>query len=257
VVNCQRGGPGLGTIQPSQSDYNQCVKGGGHGDYNAIVLAPASAQDMYDFVDTGFDLAFKYRTPVIILADGIVGQMMEKVELRPEKPRRTAEQVKADAPWATTGKSKDRDYNFITSLALESDVQERFNQKLAAKYEVIKENEVLYDTYQTEDAEYLFVAFGCSARICEAVVDQLREEGIKAGLLRPITLFPFPEKQIQALAGQVKSMMSIELNLGQMVDDVRLAVNGKCPVGFYGRQGGNIYTPDEIAEAFKKFNNLK
>ena len=257
VVNCQRGGPGLGTIQPSQSDYNQCVKGGGHGDYNAIVLAPASAQDMYDFVDWGFDLAFKSRTPVIILADGIVGQMMEKVELRPEKPRMTKEELLKVAPWATTGKTADRPYNVITSLALESDVQERFNQKLAAKYEVIKENEVKYEEYQTEDAEYLFVAFGCSARICEAVVDQLREEGIKAGLLRPVTLFPFPTKRLQELSSQVKSMMSIELNLGQMVDDVRLAVNGACPVGFYGRQGGIIYTPDEIAEAFKKFNNLK
>ena len=257
IVNVSRGGPGLGTIQPSQADYFQTVKGGGHGDYNAIVLAPASAQDMYDFVDKGFELAFKYRTPVIILADGIVGQMMEKVELRPEKPRMTEEELKATAPWATTGKSADRDYNFITSLALESDVQERFNQKLAAKYEVIKENEVICEEYQTEDAEYLFVAFGCSARICEAVVDQLREEGIKAGLLRPVTLFPFPSKRLQELSGQVKSMMSIELNLGQMVDDVRLAVNGACPVGFYGRQGGNIYTPDEIVEAFKKFNNLK
>ena len=257
IVNCQRGGPGLGTIQPSQSDYNQGVKGGGHGDYNAIVLAPASAQDMYDFVDWGFDLAFKYRTPVIILADGIVGQMMEKVELRPEKPRMTKEELLKIAPWATTGKTADRPYNVITSLALESDVQERFNQKLAAKYEVIKENEVKYEEYQTEDAEYLFVAFGCSARICEAVVDELREQGIKAGLLRPVTLFPFPTKRIQELAGQVKSMMSIELNLGQMVDDVKLAVNGAVPVGFYGRQGGIIYTPDEIVEAFKKFNNLK
>ena len=257
VVNCPRGGPGLGTVRPSQSAYNQCVKGGGHGDYNAFVLAPASAQDMYDFVDTGFDLAFKYRTPVIILADGIVGQMMEKVELRPEKPRMTKEELIKAAPWATTGKTADRPYNVITSLALESDVQERFNQKLAAKYEVIKENEVKYEEYQTEDAEYLFVAFGCSARICEAVVDQLREEGIKAGLLRPVTLFPFPSKRIQELSGQVKSMMSIELNLGQMVDDLKLAVNGAVPVGFYGRQGGIIYTPDEIAEAFKKFNNLK
>ena len=134
-------------------------------------------------------------------------------------------------------RSADRQYNVITSLALESDVQEKFNQKLAAKYEVIKENEVKYETYMTEDAEYVFVAFGCSSRICEAVVDQLREEGIKAGLLRPVTLFPFPAKKLQELAGQVKSMMTVELNLGQMVDDVKLSVNGACPVGFYGRQG--------------------
>ena len=257
VVNCQRGGPGLGTIQASQSDYNQCVKGGGHGDYNAIVLAPASAQDMYDYVDLGFDLAFKYRTPVIILADGIIGQMMEKVELREEKPRMTAEQIREIAPWATCGKPAGRPYNVITSLALESDVQERFNQKLGAKYARIKEDEVRYETYMADDAEYIFVAFGCSSRICEAVVDILREEGIKAGLLRPVTLFPFPEKKLAEMSGTVRSMMSIELNMGQMVDDVRLAVNGKCPVGFYGRQGGNIFTPEEIVAEFKKFNNLK
>ena len=257
IVNVQRGGPGLGTIQPSQADYNQSTRGGGNGDYEVIVLAPASVQEMADFVETAFDLAFKYRIPTMMLADGVIGQMMEKVELRPEKPRMTKEELVKIAPWATYGKPADRPYNVITSLALESDVQERFNRKLAAKYEVIKEQEVKYEEYQTEDAEYLFVAFGCSARICEAVVDQLREEGIKAGLLRPVTLFPFPTKRLQELSGQVKSMMSIELNLGQMVDDVKLAVNGKCPVGFYGRQGGIIYTPDEIVEAFKKFNNLK
>jgi len=257
IVNCQRGGPGLGTIQASQSDYNQCVKGGGHGDYNTIVLAPASAQDMYDHVDIAFELAFKYRTPVIILADGIIGQMMEKVELRPEKPRMTAEEVKAAAPWATHGKPADRAANVTTSLAIESDAHEKFNRKLGAKYQVIKENEVRYETYMADDAEYLFVAFGCSSRICEAVVDILREEGIKAGLLRPVTLFPFPTDKLAELSRNVKSMMSIELNMGQMVNDVRLAVNGRCPVGFYGRQGGNIFTPEEIAAEFKKFNNMK
>ncbi|MBQ8838558.1 MAG: 3-methyl-2-oxobutanoate dehydrogenase subunit VorB [Bacteroidales bacterium] len=257
VVNVMRGGPGLGTIQPSQSDYNQCVKGGGHGDYNAIVLAPASAQDMYDFVDWGFELAFKYRTPVILLADGVIGQMMEKVEIHEMKPRRTKEEILASAPWATTGKTADRQRNLVTSLALESDVQENFNRKLQEKYKVIIENEEKHYEYMTEDAEYLFVAFGCSSRICEAVVDDLRVQGIKAGLLRPITLFPFASKRLGELALQVKSMMSIELNTGQMVHDVRLAANGACPVGFYGRQGGNIFTPDEISEEFKKFNNLK
>ena len=257
IVNVMRGGPGLGTIQPSQSDYNQCVKGGGHGDYNAIVIAPASAQDMYDFVDWGFDLAFKYRTPVIMLADGIVGQMMEKVELHDPKPRRTREEVIQDAPWATTGKTADRPYNIITSLALESDVQERFNQKLKAKYETICREEVKYTEYMTSDAEYLLVAFGCASRICEAVVDELRSQSIKAGMLRPVTLFPFPTERLAELSGQVKSMMSLELNMGQMVNDVKLAVNGACPVGFYGRQGGNIFTPDEVAGEFKKFNNLK
>ena len=257
IVDCQRGGPGLGTIQPSQSDYNQVVKGGGHGDYKNIVLAPASAQDMYDFVDWGFELAFKYRTPVVILADGIIGQMMEKVELRPIKPRWTKEEILQHAPWAANGKPADRQRNIITSLSLEADVQEKFNLKLKEKYQKIQAEEVKYETYMAEDAEYLFVAFGCSSRICEAATDLLREEGYKVGLLRPVTLFPFPTEALAEYASKVRSMMSIELNLGQMVDDVRLAVNGKCHVGFYGRQGGNIYSPEEIAREFKSFNNLK
>lgn len=256
LVDVMRGGPGLGTIQPSQGDYNQIVKGGGHGDYHCIVIAPASAQDMYDFVDWGFELAFKYRNPVVILADGIIGQMMEKVEVRPVKPRMTAEEIAAIAPWATTGKPASRKYNIITSLSLDADTQEAFNVKLHKKYEIIKRDEVKYEEYLVDDAEYLFVAFGCSSRICEAAVDSLRAEGIKAGLLRPVTLFPFPTDEINRLGGQVRSMMSIELNFGQMVDDVRLAVNGQCPVGFYGRQGGNIYTPEEIAAEFRKFNNI-
>lgn len=257
IVDCQRGGPGLGTIQPSQSDYNQVVKGGGHGDYKNIVLAPASAQDMYDFVDWGFELAFKYRTPVVILADGIIGQMMEKVELRPVKPRWTKEEILQHAPWAANGKPADRQRNIITSLSLEADVQEKFNLKLKEKYQKIQAEEVKYETYMAEDAEYLFVAFGCSSRICEAATDLLREEGYKVGLLRPVTLFPFPTEALAEYASKVRSMMSIELNLGQMVDDVRLAVDGKCHVGFYGRQGGNIYSPEEIAHEFKSFNNLK
>lgn len=257
IVDCQRGGPGLGTIQPSQSDYNQVVKGGGHGDYKNIVLAPASAQDMYDFVDWGFELAFKYRTPVVILADGIIGQMMEKVELRPVKPRWTKEEILQHAPWAANGKPADRQRNIITSLSLEADVQEKFNLKLKEKYQKIQAEEVKYETYMAEDAEFLFVAFGCSSRICEAATDLLREEGYKVGLLRPVTLFPFPTEALAEYASKVRSMMSIELNLGQMVDDVRLAVDGKCHVGFYGRQGGNIYSPEEIAREFKSFNNLK
>lgn len=172
------------------------------------------------------------------------------------KPRRTAEEIAKAAPWATVGKPAGRERNIITSLSLDADIQEKFNRKLKNKYDIIEETEVKFSEYMTEDAEYLFVAFGCSSRICEAVVDELRAEGIKAGLLRPITLYPFPVKEIARLSKQVKSMMSIELNLGQMVDDVRLAVNGACPVGFYGRQGGNIFTPEEISEAFRKFNNL-
>ncbi|HIS22116.1 MAG TPA: 3-methyl-2-oxobutanoate dehydrogenase subunit beta, partial [Candidatus Cryptobacteroides intestinipullorum] len=161
------------------------------------------------------------------------------------------------APWATVGKPASRERNVITSLSLDANTQENFNRKLLAKYNAIRENEVKFTEYCTDDAEYLFVAFGCSSRICEATVDLLREEGIKAGLLRPVTLFPFPEKEIARLSGQVKSIMSIELSLGQMVEDVRLAADGRCPVGFYGRQGGNIFTPEEIAEEFKRFNNLK
>ena len=257
VVDVMRGGPGLGTIQPSQSDYNMIVKGSGHGDFHNIVIAPASAQDMYDFVDWGFELAFKWRNPVVILSDGIIGQMMEKVEIHSTKPRRTAEEILSDAPWAVTGKTADRPRNIITSLSLDSDIQEVFNQKLSRKYAEIEATEVKYTEYLTEDAEYLFVAFGCSSRICEAAVDELRQAGVKAGLLRPITLYPYPFDRIRELSTKVKSVMSIELNLGQMVDDVRLAVEGRCPVGFYGRQGGNIYTPEEVVEAFMKFNNLK
>ena len=257
IVDVMRGGPGLGTIQPSQSDYDMIVKGGGHGDFHNIVIAPASAQDMYDFVDWGFDLAFRYRNPVIILADGIIGQMMEKVEMHPVKPRRTAEDILRDAPWATTGKTAGRPRNIITSLSLDSDIQEVFNQKLSRKYAEIEAKEVKYIEYLTEDAEYLFVAFGCASRICEAAVDELRQDGIKAGLLRPVTLYPYPYTRVSELSARMKSVMSIELNLGQMVTDVRLAVEGRCPVGFYGRQGGNIFTPEEIVDAFKKFNNLK
>lgn len=255
IVNVMRGGPGLGTIQPSQADYFQAVKGGGHGDYKMIVLAPSSAQDMYDFVDLGFDLAFKYRNPVMILTDGVIGQMMEKVELRDIKPRRTNEQIVKECPWATTGKTADRKGNVITSLALESPVQEAFNKKLQAKYREIEDKEVLYSTYKTEDAEHLFVAYGSIARICESAVDIARENGYKVGLLRPITLFPFPTKEIQALVPQIKSAMAVEMSAGQMVEDVRLAINGKVPVYFHGRMGGMIPSPEEIFEAFEKSIN--
>lgn len=253
VVNVMRGGPGLGTIQPSQGDYFQATKGGGHGDYRNIVLAPASAQDMYDFVDDAFELAFKYRNPAMILGDGVIGQMMEKVELRPARPRRTDAEIKAlCSSWATLGKTSDRKSNTITSLALEADVQERFNIKLQKKYAEIEAKEVRYSTYKTEDAEYLIVAFGCMSRICENVIDLAREQGIKLGLLRPITLYPFPSKAIDKLVPQLKGIMSVELNAGQMVEDIRLVSNGRVNVSFYGRQGGMIPNPEEVFEAFKK-----
>ncbi len=256
VVNVMRGGPGLGTIQPSQGDYFQATKAGGHGDYRMIVLAPASAQDMYDFVDLGFELAFKYRNPAMILGDGVIGQMMEKVELRPAKARRTEEEIRALCDsWATIGKSENRGGNTITSLALEADVQERHNIHLQKKYAEIEENEVRYSTYKTEDAEHLIVAFGCMSRIGEAVVDYAREQGYKVGLLRPITLFPYPKAAINALIPQLKSIMSVELNAGQMVEDIKVIANGRVPVNFYGRQGGMIPDPEEVFEAFVKSIN--
>ncbi len=256
VVNVMRGGPGLGTIQPSQGDYFQATKAGGHGDYRMIVLAPASAQDMYDFVDLGFELAFKYRNPAMILGDGVIGQMMEKVEIRPQKARRTEEEVRALCDsWATIGKPESRRGNTITSLALEADVQERHNIKLQKKYAEIEANEVRYSTYKTEDAEHLIVAFGCMSRIGEAVVDYAREQGYKVGLLRPITLFPYPKAAIEALIPQLKSIMSVELNAGQMVEDIKVIANGRVPVNFYGRQGGMIPDPEEVFEAFVKSIN--
>jgi len=252
IMNVVRGGPGLGTIQPSQSDYFQAVKGGGHGDYKLIVLAPASVQEMYDFVEVGFDLAFKYRNPAMVLSDGAIGQMMEKVELGEQKPRMTEEEIKEKYPWATTGKTKDRERNIITSLELDSAKMEKFNQKLVDKYKKIEENETRYEEIQCEDAEYLMIAYGTSSRICQKTVELARKEGIKLGLLRPITLFPFPKKRIKELASQVKGMLSVEMSAGQMVEDIKLAVNGEVPVDYYGRMGGIIPSPDEILEVVKQ-----
>lgn len=251
IVNVMRGGPGLGTIQPSQADYFQTVKGGGHGDYRLIALAPASVQEMADFVGLAFDLAFKYRNPAIILADGVIGQMMEKVVLPDFKPRRTDEEIEKECPWAAVGKPKNRKPNIITSLELQPDAMEQNNLRFQAKYKAIEENEVRYEEIMCEDAEYLLVAFGSSARICQKACQIAREKGIKLGLLRPITLWPFPTKAIAEYANKVKAMLAVELNAGQMVEDVRLAVNGKVPVEHYGRLGGIVYTPDEIVEAVK------
>lgn len=251
IVNIMRGGPGLGTIQPSQADYFQTVKGGGHGDYRLITLAPSSVQEMADFVGLGFDLAFKYSNPAIILADGIVGQMMEKVVLPPYRPRKTEAEIREECPWAAQGKTADRKPNIITSLELDAAVMEENNIRFQKKYKKIEENEVRYEEFMCEDAEYLLVAFGSSARICQKVVELAREEGIKLGLLRPITLWPFPTNIIAEYANKVKGMLSVELNAGQMVEDVRLAVNGKVRVEHYGRLGGIIFTPDEILVALK------
>lgn len=247
IVNIVRGGPGLGTIQPSQSDYFQATKGGGHGDYKLIVLAPSSVQEMADFVKLGFDLAFKYRNPAMILSDGAIGQMMEKVWLDEQQPR-----MKEFPSWATTGKTKDRPKNVITSLELDSAKQEIHNQKLQAKYREMEEKEVRFENIDCDDAEYLLVAYGTSARICQKSIQLARAKGLKVGLLRPITLFPFPKKEIAALAKQVKGILSVEMSAGQMVEDVMLAVEGKVPVRHFGRMGGIVHSPDEIVTALEK-----
>lgn len=251
IVNVMRGGPGLGTIQPSQADYFQTVKGGGHGDYRLITLAPSSVQEMADFVGLGFELAFKYNNPAIILADGIIGQMMEKVVLPPFRPRRTEEELIAECPWAVQGKTKGRRPNIVTSLELDPARMEENNLRFQAKYRRIEEYEVRYEEFECADAEYLLVAFGSSARICQKVVEIARAEGIRLGLLRPITLWPFPKKVISDFAGRVKGMLSVELNAGQMVEDIRLAVNGRTKVEHFGRLGGIVFTPDEVLDALK------
>ena len=251
IINVMRGGPGLGTIQPSQADYFQTVKGGGHGDYRLIALAPASVQEMADFVGLGFDLAFKYQNPAIILADGIIGQMMEKVTLPSFQARRNEAEIIAQCPWAARGRRSDRRPNVVTSLELDPAKMEENNLRFQAKYRQIEETEVRYEEFLCADAEYLLIAFGSSARICQKAVENAREAGIKVGLLRPITLWPFPSQIISNYAYQVKGMLSVELNAGQMVEDVRLAVNGRVKVEHFGRLGGIVFTPDEVLTALK------
>lgn len=252
VVNVSRGGPGLGTIQPSQADYFQSCKGGGHGDYHLIVLAPSSVQEMADFVDLAFELAFKYRNPAMILSDGVIGQMMEKIVLPPFKPRRTEEEIIAQCPWAATGRKKGRKPNVITSLELDPSVMEEINLRLQKKYAEIQEKEVRYEEFMLDDAEYAIVAFGSAARIGKKAIEMARAEGIKVGLLRPITIWPFPTKEVAALGKRVKGILSLEINAGQMVEDIRLAVECKIPVAHYGRLGGIIPAPDEVVDALKR-----
>ncbi|MFZ1730773.1 MAG: 3-methyl-2-oxobutanoate dehydrogenase subunit VorB [Bacteroidota bacterium] len=247
LVNINRGGPGLGTIQPSQGDYFQSVKGGGHGDYRLIVLAPATVQEMADFVQDGWDLADKYRNPVLILSDGALGQMMEKVELR-DQIDRNERQI---PEWAIVGKPEGRDRQFITSLFIKPEEMEQVNIRLQAKYKVIEENEIKVQEIDTEDADFVIVAYGLSARIGRKAMELLRAEGMKIGLIRPITLWPYPYAAVAKVAEHVKGFLSLELNAGQMVEDVRLAVNGRCPVGHYGRMGGIIPSPEEVVEVVK------
>lgn len=252
IVNVMRGGPGLGTIQPSQADYFQSTKGGGHGDYRLIVLAPSSVQEMADFVDLAFELAFKYRNPALILSDGVIGQMMEKVVLPEQRKRLTDEEVIARCPWAANGKPKTREPNIITSLELDSAIMEQRNIHLQAKYKEISEKEVRFEEIACEDAEYLIVAFGSCARIAQKAIELTREEGIKVGILRPITLWPFPSKEIERLSHHMKGILTVELNAGQMVEDVRLSVNNGVKVEYFGRMGGIVPAPDEVVTALKE-----
>ncbi len=252
IVNVMRGGPGLGTIQPSQADYFQSTKGGGHGDYRLIVLAPSSVQEMADFVGLAFDLAFKYRNPAMILADGVIGQMMEKVVLPPFRPRRTEEEIIAQCPWAATGRKKGRKPNIITSLELDPVIMEQRNIHLQAKYEEIEKNEVRCEEIQCEDAEYLIVAFGSCARIGMKAIEIAHDQGIKVGLLRPITLWPFPYDEIERLSRRMKGILVLELNAGQMIEDVRLSVQSDVKIAHFGRMGGIVPDPDEVVDAIKE-----
>jgi 2-oxoglutarate ferredoxin oxidoreductase subunit alpha len=240
IVNVQRGGPGLGTIQPSQADYFQAVKGGGHGDYHLIVLAPSSVQEMVDFVFDAFRLTEKYRNPAMILADGALGQMMEKVTLPA-----AGSLPKTNAPWATIGKPNSRERNIITSLFIQPERMEKLNLVLQEKYQQLQK-EVRWEEFQTEDADIVLVAFGLTSRICGKTMNLAREKGLRVGLLRPITLYPFPTDALAKLAKHAKVFLTVEMNAGQMVEDVRLAINGKCPVHFYGRMGGMIPSPEEV-----------
>jgi 2-oxoglutarate ferredoxin oxidoreductase subunit alpha len=248
LVDIMRGGPGLGNIAPSQGDYNQIVKGGGHGDYRPIVLAPATVQELIDMTVMAFDLAEKYRWIVIILADGSLGQMMEPAEMPPMRPVRPVDQR---APWALTG-AKGRAHNIISSIYIDPAIEEKFNFRLVAKMRKIEAAEVRLREIATEDAEIGVVAFGTAGRICQTAIKAAREEGIKAGLLRPISLYPYPYEHVRQLSKRVKSMLVVEMNGGQMVEDVRLAAEGRVPVSFFGRMGGMVPMPDEVLEAIRK-----
>ncbi len=247
LANVNRGGPGLGTIQPAQGDYFQSVKGGGHGDYHLIVLAPSTVQEMVDFVKLGFELGEKYRNPVMILTDGAIGQMMEKVTLFDQMERKT------ESPdWATTGKPKGQIRRYITSLHIEPEKMERINLRLHEKYEKMKKEEVMYESFYLDDAEYLMTGYGLAARIAYKAMELGREKGYKIGLIRPQTLFPFPTEIFKNIAPKLKGILDVEMNMGQMVEDVKLATEFKTQVEFFGRCGGIIPSPEEILEHFEK-----
>lgn len=248
IVNVMRAGPGLGGIQASQSDYFQATKGHGHGDYRVIVLAPSSVQEIVDMTADAFDMADIYRMPVMLLADGMLGQMMEPVVFESNKSKRDV----PEKTWATTGTEMKREHNVINSLYIQPDVLEKITLDRYEKYKVIEEKETKYEAYMTDDAEFILTAYGSVARICKNAVDELRAEGIKAGLIRPITLWPFPYGAYVEHTKCAKNILSVEMSMGQMVEDVRIAVNGKIPVDFFGRTGGNVPYPYEVIDAVKK-----
>ncbi|MFA5424801.1 MAG: 3-methyl-2-oxobutanoate dehydrogenase subunit VorB [Phycisphaerae bacterium] len=246
IVNVMRGGPGLGNIAPSQGDYFQATRGGGHGDYRTIVLAPWSVQEFADLMSLAFDLADIYRNPVLVLADGILGQMMEPVVLDKKSKRKLPAK-----DWALTG-CKGREQNIVRSLWLKEGALEQLNYDLQEKYKQVEDKEVLCEQYEVDDAEIVLVAYGVAARIVRSAVDKARKQGIKAGWIRPITLWPFPSEQISTAAEQFKVFLTVEMSLGQMVEDVKLAVAGKCPVLFYGRAGGGVPTVEQVLDKIKQ-----
>ncbi len=245
IVNMMRGGPGLGTIQPAQGDYFQAVKGGGHGDYRLVVLAPATVQEMVNLTIDAFDIADRYRSPVMILGDGMLGQMMEPVSI-PEGVRELPAK-----PWATVGTGGKRQPNIVNSLFMQAEECEKHNQHLQSKYDQMVQNEVRYEIYKGEDAEVFLVAYGTTARIAKTTVDNARREGIPVGLIRPISLFPFPVEAFDKVAGHARAFLTVEMSAGQMVEDVRLAVNGRQPVHFHGRTGGMVPSPKAILEQIR------
>ncbi len=247
VVNIMRAGPGLGGIQPAQGDYFQATKGHGHGDYQIIVLAPSSVQEIIDHTGLAFDLADEYRMPVMLLGDGMLGQMMEPVEFEQKDMAALPEK-----PWATTGTQGKRKHNVINSLYIQPDQLEKIVLARKEKYDRITEKEVRHEEYRCEDAEYIITGYGSTARIAKNAVDELRDKGLKVGLIRPITLWPFPAGAYEKYADKVKAFLTVEMSTGQMIEDVRLAVNGKAPVHFFGRTGGFVPYPDEIEAAMEK-----
>lgn len=247
IVNIMRGGPGLGSIQPSQTDYFQATRGGGNGDYRLVVYAPANIQEMVDLIIEGFDVADQYRNPVMILGDGMIGQMMEPVEFKTPKKRELPEK-----DWATTGTGGKRKPNIINSLYIAPEDLEAHNIRLQAKYQKIREKEVKVESYKIEDADVVISAYGTTSRIAKTAIAKLEKEGYKVGLIRPITLWPYPYDEFKKINPNCKGILTVEMNAGQMVDDVKIAVEGKFPVHFYGRMGGMVPTPEAIIEKVKK-----